>query len=191
MATITFNGESFTVDHAVKGDDFVHGYDADGNCIISIDGVSDFSDIAYDGVYMAPGDCLAEACNNVKYCGGELKTAGGDTIDMCRNGKWWQDGERGYTSGSIDFGDDVAFYVIMVWPDAMNQRYSPYYTGKVYFLRDGDFLNITETLTDDDNYTSASRGFSTSNGTVTIDACPQGAGYVVPVMICAIRALDI
>ena len=81
MATITFNGENFEVDHAVKGGDFVHGYDADGNCIIAIDGVSDFSDITYDGVYMDPRDCLAEPCNSVKYCGGSLKTADGEVIN--------------------------------------------------------------------------------------------------------------
>ena len=80
MATITFNGESFEVDHAVKGEDYVHGYDAEGICIISIDGVSDFSDITYDGVYMDPRECMAEPCNSVKYCGGFLKTADGAPV---------------------------------------------------------------------------------------------------------------
>lgn len=81
MATITFLGESFEVDHAVKGEDYVHGYDAAGHCIISIDGVKDFSLITYDGVYMNPRECLSEPCNSVKYCGGTLKTADGEVIN--------------------------------------------------------------------------------------------------------------
>ena len=80
MATLSFNGESFTVDHAVKGADYVHGYDADGNLIISLDGVSDFSGITYDGTYISPSVCLAEACNDVKFCDGVLKTRGGTTV---------------------------------------------------------------------------------------------------------------
>lgn len=80
MATITFCGESFIVDHAVKGSDYVHGYDANGNLVVSFDGVSDFSKITYDGEYMDPDDCLPEACNDVKYCGGKLKTRGGSDI---------------------------------------------------------------------------------------------------------------
>ena len=84
MATITFLGESFEVDHAVKGEDYVHGYDAAGHCIISIDGVKDFSLITYDGVYMNPRECLSEPCNSVKYCGGSLKTADGEMVSTCK-----------------------------------------------------------------------------------------------------------
>ena len=80
MATITFCGETFTVDHAVKGADYVHGYDAGGNLIVGLDGVTDFSKITYSGSYLSPGDCLAEACNNVKHCGGVLKKTDGTVI---------------------------------------------------------------------------------------------------------------
>ena len=80
MATITFCGESFTVDHAVKGADYVHGYDAEGNLVISLDGVTDFSGIAYDGTYMTPSGCLAEICNDVKYCEGALKKRDGTVL---------------------------------------------------------------------------------------------------------------
>lgn len=80
MATLTFLDETFEVDHAVKGDDYIHGYDADSKMIVSFEGVSDFSGFIYDGTYMDPGDCLAEACNDVKYCGGFLKTADGKTV---------------------------------------------------------------------------------------------------------------
>lgn len=82
MATLSFNGDSFTVDHAVKGADYVHGYDASGNVIVSFDGVSDFSGITYDGIYMDPGDCLEEPCNDVKLCDGVFKTRSGQPITV-------------------------------------------------------------------------------------------------------------
>ncbi len=80
MATLSFNGENFTVDHAVKGANYVHGYDASGVVIVSFDSVSDFSDIVYDGVYMNPGDCLQEPGNDVKFCEGSLKTRSGSEV---------------------------------------------------------------------------------------------------------------
>ena len=80
MATLTFNGESFTVDHAAKGADYIHGYDADGVVIVSFDGITDFSGFSYSGTYMNPSDCLAEKCNGAAYCGGVLKTRGGASI---------------------------------------------------------------------------------------------------------------
>ena len=80
MATLTFNGESFIVDHATKGTDYIHGYDADGVVIVSFDGITDFSGYSYDGTYMNPSDCLAEQCNNMVYCGGMMKTKGGVAV---------------------------------------------------------------------------------------------------------------
>lgn len=80
MPTITFNGESFAVDHAAKGADYIHGYDANGVVIVSFDGIKDFSGYSYDGTYMNPSDCLAEQCNVAAYCGGVLKTSGGASI---------------------------------------------------------------------------------------------------------------
>ena len=80
MATLTFNGESFIVDHATKGTDYIHGYDADGVVIVSFDGITDFSVFSYDGTYMNPSDCLAEQCNNMVYCGGMMKTKGGAVV---------------------------------------------------------------------------------------------------------------
>ena len=69
MATLTFNGESYTVDHAVKGEDFIHGYDANSVMIVSFEGITNFADFDYDGTYMEPEHCLAEGCNVVKYVG--------------------------------------------------------------------------------------------------------------------------
>lgn len=80
MATLTYNGESFTVDHAVKGADYINGYDANGILVVSFDGVADFSCFSYDGSYMSPSDCLAEPCNEMVYCGGKAKTRGGADV---------------------------------------------------------------------------------------------------------------
>lgn len=66
MATLKFNEISYTVDHAVKGEDYVHGYDENGNRIVAITGIEDFSKIAYDGSYLSPEVCAEEECNNVK-----------------------------------------------------------------------------------------------------------------------------
>lgn len=80
MATLTFNGESFAVDHAVKGADYIHGYDANGVLIVAFDGVTDFAGFIYDGTYMEPRECLTEHCNTVRYCGGALKTLDGKVV---------------------------------------------------------------------------------------------------------------
>lgn len=80
MAILTFNGESYTVDHAVKGADFIHGYDADSVMIVAFDGITDFSGFTFDGTYMTPEHCLAEGCNNVKFVDGGLKKADGTAL---------------------------------------------------------------------------------------------------------------
>lgn len=80
MAVITYLGTEYTVDHAVKGADFIHGYDADSIMIVSFEGISDFSGFSYDGTYMEPEHCLAEGCNDVKYVDGGLKKADGTEL---------------------------------------------------------------------------------------------------------------
>lgn len=80
MATLTFNGESYTVDHAVKGADFIHGYDANAVMIVSFEGITNFSDFTYDGTYMEPEHCLAEGCNDVKFAGGIWQTRDGTPL---------------------------------------------------------------------------------------------------------------
>lgn len=80
MATLTFNGTSYTVNHAVKGADYIHGYDAEGNCVVSFEGVTNFSAITYSGTYMTPENCLDESCNDVKFHDGSFKRPDGSTI---------------------------------------------------------------------------------------------------------------
>lgn len=80
MAVITFGGETYTVDHAVKGADYVHGYDANGICVVSFEAVEDMSLISYDGTFLTPESCAAEKCNKVVFCGGKLQTLGGDSL---------------------------------------------------------------------------------------------------------------
>jgi hypothetical protein len=72
MAVLTFDNVEYIVDHAVKGPDYVHGYDSNGICICSIEGISDFSVVAYDGVYLTPEVCFAEACNELRHVNGKL-----------------------------------------------------------------------------------------------------------------------
>lgn len=80
MATLTYNGTSYTVDHAVKGTDFIHGYDANAVMIVSFEGITNFSDFDYDGTYIEPEHCLAEGCNDVKCVGGTWQTRDGKPL---------------------------------------------------------------------------------------------------------------
>lgn len=80
MAVITFCGESYAVDHAVKGADYVHGYDANGVCIVAFEDVADLTAIEYDGEFMTPENCAEEVSNKVVYCGGKLMTLGGAMV---------------------------------------------------------------------------------------------------------------
>lgn len=80
MAVITYLGTEYTVDHAVKGADFIHGYDENSVMIVSFEGINDFSGFSYNGTYMEPEHCLAEGCNDVKYVEGALKKADGTPL---------------------------------------------------------------------------------------------------------------
>lgn len=113
MATLTFNGESFTVDHAAKGADYIHGYDANGVLIVSFDGVTDFSLFTYDGTYMNPSDCMGESCNAVRYVGGKLVNANGAAVPVSAIGA-----APAYTYGTAD----------------LTAGSSPLETGKLYFV---------------------------------------------------------
>ena len=80
MGILTYYDDSYTVDHVVKGADFIHGYDAEGIMIVSFEGITDFSGFTYDGTYMEPEHCLAEGCNDVKYVDGTLKKKDGTPL---------------------------------------------------------------------------------------------------------------
>lgn len=80
MATLTFNGVSYTVDHAVKGVNYIHGYDANSKMVVAFDNVVDFSGFTYSGAYLNPSHCLAESCNDVKYANNTLTTRDGNAI---------------------------------------------------------------------------------------------------------------
>ena len=80
MGTLSYGGKSYIVDHAAKGADFIHGYDANGTLIVAFDGITNFSGFTYSGTYLDPKHCLAEGCNDVKYVDGELRTRDGTQI---------------------------------------------------------------------------------------------------------------
>lgn len=105
MATLTFNGESYTVDHAVKGADFIHGYDADSVMIVAFDGITDFSGFTFDGTYMEPEHCLAEGCNDVKFAGGKWQTRDGKallrTAAISVPAASWADGGNGIFTQTV------------------------------------------------------------------------------------------
>lgn len=96
MAVITYLGTDYTVDHAVKGADYIHGYDANAVMIVSFEGISDFSLFSYNGNYMAPDHCLAEGCNDVRCVGGVLVTRDGKsvstTVEATLLASGWADG---------------------------------------------------------------------------------------------------
>lgn len=72
MATLKYGSISWTVDHAVKGTDYIHAYNADGACVVAFDGVTDFSGFTYSGTYLSPSACANDSCNDVKHVNGAL-----------------------------------------------------------------------------------------------------------------------
>ena len=99
MAVLTYNAKAYTVDHAVKGTDYVHGYDADGNVVVSVEGITDFSLVSYNGTFMTPEKCLEETCNNLKYCDGTVKTKDGREVPYSAIGA----APAGYGLGEISY----------------------------------------------------------------------------------------
>lgn len=80
MQYLIFKNTTYEVDHAVKGTDFIHGYDATGKVVVAFEGVTDFSVFEYDGSYLAPEDCISEPCNDLKYCAGKLQKRDGTAV---------------------------------------------------------------------------------------------------------------
>lgn len=80
MATFTFESTAYSVDHAVKGSDYIHCYDESGVCIASFEGIKDFSAFSYSGTYMSPDACAEEPCNGVMCVDNTLKTRGGTVL---------------------------------------------------------------------------------------------------------------
>ena len=96
MGILTYYDNSYTVDHVVKGADFIHGYDENAVLIVSFEGIRDFSGFTYDGTYLEPEHCLAEGCNDVKCVGGKLVTRDGktvsSTVEVTLTASGWADG---------------------------------------------------------------------------------------------------
>jgi hypothetical protein len=96
VGILTHYDNSYTVDHVVKGADFIHGYDENAVLIVSFEGIKDFSGFTYDGTYLEPEHCLAEGCNDVKFVSGHLVTRDGNAItsvaEATLTASGWADG---------------------------------------------------------------------------------------------------
>lgn len=87
MYYLKFKDITYEVDHAVKGVDYIHGYNADGVRVVAFEGITDFSVFEYDGEYMAPTECLEDPCNNLRVVGGQLlRSDGANTGNIGMNG---------------------------------------------------------------------------------------------------------
>lgn len=86
MATLSYMDEIFEIDHAVKGDDYIHGYDANGVLLVAFEEVSDFSGFTFTAEYMLPENCLEEKCNDVRYVAKKLVTRSGTEISTGSEG---------------------------------------------------------------------------------------------------------
>lgn len=100
MQTLKYGGLSYTVDHAVKGVDYIHGYNADGQRIVAFDGVTDFSDFEYTGTYLAPDKCLEEGCNVVKHVDGRLLRGDGKMLSKAGVGAGKATGVYSFAAGT-------------------------------------------------------------------------------------------
>lgn len=80
MATLTYLGESYEVDHATKGADFIHAFDSNGCPVVFFDGITDFSGFTYSAAFMAPENCAADGCNDILFVGGKLQTKDGRSV---------------------------------------------------------------------------------------------------------------
>lgn len=80
MATLTYLEETYEVDHATKGADFIHAFDKNGCPVVFFDGVTDFSGFDYTGVYMSPENCAADGCNDLLFVGGRMQTKDGRSV---------------------------------------------------------------------------------------------------------------
>lgn len=134
MGILTYFDNSYTVDHAVKGADFIHGYDENAVLIVSFEGIRDFSGFTYDGTYLEPADYLDEGCNDVKVHGGSLKKADGTVLSPADFGA----AEEGHTH-------DDRYYTETEMETKMAEK-APAYTYGTTDLTAGSSALATGTL---------------------------------------------
>lgn len=80
MEILKYGSLSYSVNHAVKGADYVHGYNASGELVVAFDGVADVDAIEYTGDFMAPESCAEEKCNDVKCVEGRVVLPDGTPV---------------------------------------------------------------------------------------------------------------
>lgn len=82
MSTLSYCGMSWNVDHAVKGPNYIHGYNINGTRVVSIEDTVDFDNIEYDGAYMLPEECISDSCNTLMYVGGTVVRSDGTPVSI-------------------------------------------------------------------------------------------------------------
>lgn len=130
MQTLTYGLFVYEVDHAVKGADYIHGYDRAGNLVVAFEGVTDFENFEYTGTYMVPDECLEEQCNTVKHVNGKFVRQDGKVISG--NNAYTED-EQGnmYTNSNLSVGG--AFILSPdSYGDTLPERGE---VGQLFFLR--------------------------------------------------------
>ena len=80
MAQLTFKDFIYEVDHIVKGSDFIRGYRANGDFVVSFEGITDFSDFSYNCDCLTPDTCFSEKLNDVVYFKGSLYRRDGTVL---------------------------------------------------------------------------------------------------------------
>lgn len=128
MATLKFNESTFTVHHVVKGSDYIHGYNDNNECIVAIDGISDFSVVEYDGEYVAPDACITETCNEVLCINGVLVRRDGAPLPAGASGA---SSVKSYGAVGDGVTDDTAAF-----REALAKSRVVHVPGGTYKLRD-------------------------------------------------------
>lgn len=85
MPRLIFNNtDEYIVSHAVKGPNYIHGFDERGTMIVAFEAISDFSLYTYTDKFLAPDECFEEPLNRVSYVNNKLVMADGTGVPIWR-----------------------------------------------------------------------------------------------------------
>lgn len=98
MSRLRYNDLIYDLDYAVKGPDYIHGYDEKGNRVVAFESITDFSAFDFESNYTAPEACMHEKCNNVKHVNGELVREDGAPVGIINDNAF---GDAAWSSRNI------------------------------------------------------------------------------------------